>query len=112
MTTNEKKPTTGAYSIKPYKCNNCNHEFETGTNHWGEIYTCPLCQRLGNGAIAQCLEPVPEGYGVPEKWKLVKLGDICEIHEITCKEDAKRFAAEHKKSNLKTYDKNDSGSNR
>lgn len=29
-----------------------------------------------------CLEAVPEGMGVPEPWKMVKLGDIADIVEI------------------------------
>jgi restriction endonuclease S subunit len=27
----------------------------------------------------KCNEPVPDGYGIPEKWKSVKLGDVCEV---------------------------------
>lgn len=70
------KPVTGKYSIKPYFCPKCGHEEEHGTNHWGEIYCA--CHSCGNVGL-ECLEPVPEGYGVPERWKKVKLGDVCEI---------------------------------
>ena len=34
--------TTGKYTHKLYKCNNCSYEQLQGTNHWGEIYPdCP-----------------------------------------------------------------------
>jgi hypothetical protein len=70
-------PTTGKYSYKQYKCTKCQGEYPIGTNHYGECY--PLCRKCGHVATHVCLEPVPEGMGVPEPWKLVKLGDICEI---------------------------------
>jgi hypothetical protein len=28
-----------------------------------------------------CLEPMPEGFEVPPKWKMVRLGDICEVFQ-------------------------------
>ena len=69
------KKVTGKYSIKAYQCEKCDREFETGTNHWGKIYACPSC----GVAVCKCLEPRPKGYGVPEEWKIMKLGDVCEI---------------------------------
>jgi DNA-directed RNA polymerase subunit RPC12/RpoP len=79
----EQKPTTGKYSQKRYRCCDCGHEREVGTNHWGEIYgKCPACgwkQPMRMGGRHECLEPVPEGMGVPEPWIEVKLGDVCEI---------------------------------
>lgn len=71
------KPTTGKYSHKPYKCTGCGTEKSQGTNHWGAIY--PYCRRCCKITVWECLEPVPEGYGVPEPWKIVKLGDIADI---------------------------------
>lgn len=71
-------PTTGKYYAKPYKCSGCGKEEMHGTNHWGSIY--PMC-KVCRETHWVCLEPVPEGYGVPEEWKKVRLGDICEIIE-------------------------------
>jgi len=28
---------------KRYRCRNCKHEFDTSTNHYSAIYTCPKC---------------------------------------------------------------------
>ena len=80
------KPTTGKYSQKMYRCTQCGYESLHGTNHWGEIY--PGCRECGwkhplqMGQVHKCLEEIPEGYDVPEPWKIVKLGDIVEIVEI------------------------------
>jgi len=69
--------TTGKYSKKDYICTECRHITYIGTNHWGEIYpTCRYCNKI---TVHECLESAPPGYGLPEKWKVVKLGDICEI---------------------------------
>lgn len=76
------KPVTGPYSMKPYRCTHCGQETQEGTNHWGEIYSrCVSCswKRPMKVTVKECLAPVPEGYGVPMPWKLVKLGDIAEI---------------------------------
>jgi hypothetical protein len=74
---------TGKYSVKPYRCR-CGAEKEFGTNHWGEHYSeCNVC-RIETGhpnGIWTCLEEPPEGVGLPEKWREVKLGDIVEIKE-------------------------------
>ena len=72
--------TTGKYSVKPYECTECGNEIETGTNHWGECY--PFCKVCGKHTPHMCTEEVPEGYGTPEPWKMVKLEDVCEIIEI------------------------------
>ena len=73
------KPTTGKYSIKPYVCEGCGHEFETGTNHWGAIYgSCPSC-RNRNGSVNRCLVSCPDAYDLPAEWKTVKLGDVISI---------------------------------
>lgn len=82
----EKKPTIGKYSCKLYRCTRCGRESYHGTNHWGEI--CPTCpgrswkNPLQPQTVMICLEPVPEGYGVPEPWTVVRLGDVCEIAGI------------------------------
>ena len=67
-------PTTSQYSHKKYKCCNadCGHEYNTGTNHYGEIYSkCPKCYWMGTSRVHRsiCLEPVPEGMGVPTPWQ-------------------------------------------
>lgn len=77
-----KRPTTGPYSVKLYQCNHCGHDRNVGTNHWGEIYSsCPNCswKRPLDATVSTCLEPAPEGYGLPEPWTIVKLGDIAEV---------------------------------
>jgi hypothetical protein len=71
------KPTTGKYSKKTYRCTQCGTVEDHGTNHWGKIY--PHCKKCMTVTVWECLEPVPEDYGIPEDWKIVKLGDICEI---------------------------------
>jgi len=79
------KPTTGKYSIKPYECQNCGHEFETGTNHWGEIYDCPNCRSFGfpNGQpVAKCKEVCPDEYDVPPKWRMVKLSEVIKKNSL------------------------------
>ncbi len=68
---------TGTYSMKPYRCNACKHEAMHGTNHWGEIY--PQCRNCGTINGMTCLEPLPEGFQMPEKWKLGRLGDLISI---------------------------------
>lgn len=73
----DKKPTTGKYSRKPYRCTGCGTEENHGTNHWGDIY--PHCRKCGSVTVWNCLEPLPEGYDTPPKWKIVKLGDIADI---------------------------------
>ena len=76
-------PTTGKYSHKPYKCPRCGHEESHGTNYWGKIYVnCKGCswKNPTNPIVAmECQEPVPEGMGIPEEWKITTLGEIAEI---------------------------------
>jgi DNA-directed RNA polymerase subunit RPC12/RpoP len=77
---------TGPYTHKRYKCTSCGHESLHGTNHYGEIY--PRCRNCGwknpmeLGQVHRCLEKLPEGWGVPEPWKRVKLGDIVNIEKV------------------------------
>ncbi len=82
----EDKPlqTTGAITAKRYKCVDCGHEHTASTNHYGEIYIrCTKCSwKPGQGMRHECLEPLPEGWGRPEPWKLVKLGDVAEITTV------------------------------
>ncbi len=70
-------PVTGKYTCKTYRCTGCGTEKQIGTNHWGQCY--PYCGKCNTITVWECLEPVPDGYGVPEPWKLVSLGDVCEI---------------------------------
>ena len=69
----DKKPTTSKYSVKQYKCLECGTVSKHGTNHYGYIY--PPCKKCGNTEHA-CLEPVPEGMGIPTRWTKVKFGDL------------------------------------
>lgn len=68
---------TGPYSQKPYQCETCGREETHGTNHWGFIY--PYCRTCDRQTSWKCLEEIPEGYTIPEKWTFVRLGDVCEI---------------------------------
>ena len=77
MNETKKLPTTGRYSGKPYKCVHCGKESKIGTNHWGECY--PHCSTCNAVTVHVCQEPVPEGMGTLEPWKIVKLKDICDI---------------------------------
>ena len=80
------KPTTSKMSYKRYRCTACGHESEHQTNHYGQIY--PRCTKCGwkrpmeMGQVHECLEPVPEGMGIPEPWTIVRLGDICDVKEV------------------------------
>lgn len=39
-------------SSKPYRCINCHNEFNTSTNHYGEIYGCsPFCRAKAEWAV-------------------------------------------------------------
>jgi hypothetical protein len=71
------KKTTGKLSHKPYQCAECGKERELQTNHWGECY--PWCTVCEQPTTHKCLEEAPEGYGTPEPWKTVKLGDIADV---------------------------------
>jgi DNA-directed RNA polymerase subunit RPC12/RpoP len=68
---------TGRMTNKRYKCSRCGHESMRTTNHYGSIY--PECRVCNLVTVHKCLDPVPEGWGIPEEWKIVKLGDIAEI---------------------------------
>ena len=74
--------TTGKYSVKLYKCRKCGKTEKHGTNHWGAIYNCCGWCRPGFSAVLDCLEAPPKGVGIPEEWKMVKLGDVCTITEL------------------------------
>ncbi len=75
--------TTSKYSIKRFQCQECGHISKEGTNHYGEIYIrCTNCgwkKPMQISMVHKCLDPLPEGMGIPEPWKSVNLGDICEI---------------------------------
>jgi len=78
----EQLPTTGKYTHKAYRCKECGHEREVGTNHWGDIYSdCPACswKRPGQVTVSECLEDMPPGFAKPAPWRIVRLGDIAEI---------------------------------
>ena len=64
-------------SYKLYKCSHCGFKEEHQTNHWGEIYiNCKQCLSL---CPFVPVKTAPKGAWIPEKWKIVKLGDICSI---------------------------------
>jgi hypothetical protein len=76
---------TGKYSHKQFKCRECGNIQTEGTNHYGAIYIrCNCCSwksPLSPIKIFDCIDPLPDGWGIPEEWKLVKLGDIAHISQ-------------------------------
>ena len=78
-TSEQDMPTiTGKVSWKTYKCEGCGQESNHSTNHYGEIY----CQCEGCSCkVLVCQEPLPEGWGTPEPWKMVNLGDVLDTSE-------------------------------
>jgi DNA-directed RNA polymerase subunit RPC12/RpoP len=82
-----KLQTTGKYSHKQYRCCTCGHEHSVDTNHYGEVYSrCLSCgwKHPMESGRHECIEPLPEGWSRPEPWKMVRLGDICEIKGAKC----------------------------
>jgi DNA-directed RNA polymerase subunit RPC12/RpoP len=81
--------TTSKYSVKNYECTECGHQSRQGTNHYGQIYIkCSKCgwkKPMVFQMVHKCLDPLPEGMGIPEPWKSVKLGDVVEI--VTLKKE-------------------------
>lgn len=74
-------PTIGKISTKPYGCGSCGAERRFSTNHWGTVYD--LCTRCATLREWNCLESPPDGYDLPPRWEIAKLGDICDIIEPT-----------------------------
>jgi DNA-directed RNA polymerase subunit RPC12/RpoP len=78
--------TTGAYSMKRYRCTRCGRIELRGTNHWGDIYPqcagCSWKNPLDPFPVWKCLEKMPKGYTKPAPWKKVRLGDIAEIVKV------------------------------
>lgn len=78
------QPVTGRYTVKLYKCKVCGFSKSIGTNHWGECYSlgsynhCPQCPPI-TATVWVCEEKPPKGYGKPEPWRMVKLGDLVKI---------------------------------
>ena len=66
-----------ALTRKQYRCSSCGHTEIHETNHYGSIY--PICRACGELTIFKIDEPVPEGAWVPEEWKIVGLGEVCDI---------------------------------
>ena len=76
------KPVTGKCSHKDYKCDTCGNVSSQGTNHWGAIYIrCPGCgwKHPMEIQIHRCVDPCPDTHNLPEEWKVLTLGDLCEI---------------------------------
>ena len=74
--------TTERVRKKAYACKACGHEKELETNHYGECYSfgtytmCPNCHDAEQVTVWVCQEAPPEGMGVPEPWRRVRLGDL------------------------------------
>lgn len=86
-------------SAKPYKCSHCGHKTTQSTNHYGQTYSfgnynkCPNCgwKRPMEITVWEYDGVMPEGEKVPEPWKIVKLGNICDIPDIPdCKRRVKK----------------------
>lgn len=79
--------TTGKITTKLYRCKKCGFEERHATNHYGDIYNirckgdCALGSPLDFFQAFECLDPIPDGWGVPEPWVEVRLGDIVEVIE-------------------------------
>lgn len=73
---------TGKVSWKCYKCRECGHEQSHSTNHYGAIYvrcnSCSWKSPMSPTKVFDCQDPLPEGWGIPEEWKMVRLGDVLE----------------------------------
>jgi len=67
-------------SYKNYECSECGATKSKQTNHFGEIY--PYCSYCRKQTVWKMTDSVPEGAWIPEPWKMVRLGDICEIKTI------------------------------
>ena len=62
---------------KTYKCQECGSLSSHATNHYGDCYPeCPTCRKV---TVHEFVGEAPEGAWIPEKWKIVKLGDVCDI---------------------------------
>lgn len=79
MPLSKKLQTTGKVTSKKYRCLRCGHERMESTNHYGKIYSaCPNCswKHPLEANVSECLDPLPEGWGRPADWTVVKLGDL------------------------------------
>lgn len=79
------KPTTEKARGKEYACKTCGHKKVIDTNHYGECYSfgnwnrCPKCIPSNLPTVWVCTESPPDGMGVPEPWKIARLGDVATI---------------------------------
>lgn len=77
---------------KRYRCQECGHEIEQDTNHYGHTYswgsynTCPTCPPYKRPNTWVCCEEPPAGMGKPENWRKVEI----EIKVVKPKRKAKR----------------------
>lgn len=68
---------TGKIKAKRYKCNSCGYVAWISTNHYGDIYVqCIKCSPNELSGKFSCCEPLPEGWGVPDKWQKVDLKHV------------------------------------
>lgn len=80
--------TASTLCYKPYKCSQCGFEKQIQTNHFGECYSlgnynaCPNCAPFKRPTTWICQLDCPPDMQKPAPWKIVKLGDICEIVKI------------------------------
>jgi hypothetical protein len=78
----DKLQITGDMTPKRYRCE-CGYESVHSTNHYGSFYDhCPKCSwksPMSPIKVHACLEPLPDGWGRPEPWKMVELKDIATI---------------------------------
>lgn len=80
-----RKPTTEQIRLKTYRCSRCGAETQIETNHYGQCYSlgtyhvCPRCPPFTRPTTWICCEPCPPHMEPPADWKIVKLGDLCEV---------------------------------
>lgn len=74
---------TGKITSKKYCCSECGREESHSTNHYGQIYVrcggCSWKSPMSPTKVFECQEPLPEGWGRPENWTMVKLGDVAVV---------------------------------
>jgi hypothetical protein len=65
---------TGKISSKRYACQECGHETEKSTNHfgqtysWGSVSACPICPPFKRPTTWVCLERLPKDWTRPANW--------------------------------------------
>lgn len=71
-----------AITSKRYACQQCGHEKQIETSHFGQTYSignysmCPKCGHRNGVTVWICQEAVPNGCHVPEPWRILELKEV------------------------------------